>query len=100
MTSAGMMLFRTRRVDDQWRDSAWTTSAVCRDVDPDMFFTDEENAVAVCGSCPVRGDCLVWALESRAYDGVYGGFTAVERDQLRRRHGRVGLLALARAGVL
>ncbi|WP_308283518.1 WhiB family transcriptional regulator [Pseudonocardia nigra] len=45
-------------------------------------------AKAVCGGCPVRAECLTWALEALPY-GVAGGLTEQERRHERtRRRGR------------
>ena len=43
----------------------------------DLFFSkntqDVHNAKNLCFSCPVRKDCLQWALEHRQIWGVWGG---------------------------
>ncbi|WP_219419608.1 WhiB family transcriptional regulator [Pseudonocardia nigra] len=43
-------------------------------------------AKAVCGGCPVRAECLTWALEALPY-GIAGGLTEQERrwERARRR---------------
>ena len=69
--------------------TSWRRQAACRDMDTDVFFplTDEEAgpAKAVCATCPVRAECLEFALASRQHDGVWGGLTESERRRLRRR---------------
>jgi len=69
--------------------TSWRRQAACRDMDTDIFFplTDEEAgpAKAVCATCPVRAECLQFALASRQHDGVWGGLTETERRRLRRR---------------
>ncbi|MER6675199.1 WhiB family transcriptional regulator [Streptomyces sp. NPDC000983] len=74
---------------DNWRDLA-----VCRDEDPDLFFPIGNSgpalvqtvaAKAVCGRCPVREQCLDWALETRQTVGVWGGTSEGERLALLRR---------------
>jgi WhiB family transcriptional regulator, redox-sensing transcriptional regulator len=66
----------------------WWQSAACRTADPDMFFPvslsgsgQEEAARAkeVCASCPVRRQCLQFALATRQAHGVWGGTTEEER---------------------
>lgn len=68
---------------------SWRADAACRGVDPNVFFplADEEagSAKAICATCPVRDDCLDYALATRQGDGVWGGLTEVERRRLRRR---------------
>jgi WhiB family redox-sensing transcriptional regulator len=63
--------------------------AACRGVDTDVFFpTSEANAEAakeICATCPVREQCLEYALDTRPPDGVWGGLTPIERHRLIRR---------------
>jgi hypothetical protein len=79
----------------------WRSQAACRaGVDPELFFPPVEvgplfadqvaEAKAVCGRCPVRPACLLWAVDGLAH-GIAGGLTEQERSQLRtndaeRRH--------------
>ena len=60
--------------------------AACRNVDPDLFFTDgrTEQAKTVCAGCPDRIQCLGYALES-GVKGVWGGTDEAERRQLSAR---------------
>ncbi|KOU69226.1 transcription factor WhiB [Streptomyces sp. MMG1533] len=76
---------------DSWRDHA-----ACRHEDPDLFFpigstgpalVQQEQAKAVCGRCPVREQCLQWALGTGQTLGVWGGTSENERRALRRRAG-------------
>jgi WhiB family transcriptional regulator, redox-sensing transcriptional regulator len=66
----------------------WRAQAACRDADVNVFFppTDEEAgpAKAICAACPVRVECLEFALATRQEDGVWGGMTEIERRRLRR----------------
>ena len=58
-------------------------------MDPNLFFpiTDDEArpAKAVCSTCPVRLECLEYAIATRQDDGVWGGLDEAERKRLRRR---------------
>lgn len=78
------MALTNPRTDVRWREDA-----ACRGVDTDVFFpvTDEEAAPAkaICATCPVREECLEFALETRQEEGVWGGLTETERRRLRRR---------------
>jgi len=74
---------------DEWRDRA-----ACRSEDPDLFFPigtsgpsllQTEQAKAVCRRCPVREECLRWALDTGECMGVWGGTSEMERRALRRR---------------
>ncbi|MEU8983008.1 WhiB family transcriptional regulator [Streptomyces sp. NPDC048309] len=76
---------------------AWRDSAACRTVDPDLFFPIGETgpallqiqaAKAVCQGCPVRDECLRWALDTGQSSGVWGGTSEAERRALARRTSR------------
>ena len=66
----------------------WTKRGTCRGLETAIWFSDEaENqrfAKQVCAGCPVRGECLEWALKHEDY-GVWGGFTAAERRRIQAR---------------
>lgn len=65
--------------------------AVCRDLDPELFFPVGDSGPAqvqtaaaktVCAGCPVRVDCLTWAHDNLSH-GIAGGLTADERARAR-----------------
>jgi WhiB family transcriptional regulator, redox-sensing transcriptional regulator len=66
----------------------WQTDAACFEVDPDVFFpTSEEEAgpaLAFCKRCPIREECLAWALKNGERYGVWGGLTEQQRRRLTR----------------
>jgi WhiB family transcriptional regulator, redox-sensing transcriptional regulator len=73
--------------------ASWQSRAACLDCDPDLFFPiapsgpalrQIEQAKAVCARCPVRRECLQYALATRQVHGVWGGTSEEERQQLRR----------------
>lgn len=75
----------------------WRHSALCRDEDPELFFPvgnsgpallQIEEAKAVCMRCPVREQCLEFALSSGQDAGVWGGLSEDERRSLKRRRAR------------
>ncbi|CAB4917463.1 unannotated protein [freshwater metagenome] len=49
----------------------------CHTADPEMYFSEDELSVAeaksLCGSCPVRTQCLEGALSRKEPAGVWGG---------------------------
>jgi WhiB family redox-sensing transcriptional regulator len=59
----------------------------CRDAaDPDEFFPTRRElgghmVVIFCRLCPVRADCLQWALD-HGEEGVWGGMTERQRRKL------------------
>jgi WhiB family transcriptional regulator, redox-sensing transcriptional regulator len=71
----------------------WRQRAACRDEDPELFFPVSEmgpgarqvaRAKAVCARCPVRSECLEYALDNALDHGIFGGTTETERRTLRR----------------
>lgn len=72
-------------------DEPWQKGAACRSYPAEMFFpaTDAPGAAKpaklICSACPVREDCLSFALETAQSEGVWGGMDAGERRRLRRR---------------
>lgn len=74
------------------QEFAWMLHARCRGVNPAQFFPSDglgvEVAQRVCAACPVRVECLEYALEHRIEHGVWGGASERERRRiLRRRRG-------------
>ena len=74
----------TLKAPQDWRDQA-----ECRDLDVNLFFPvseeDEAPAKDVCAVCPVREECLDWAIATRQSDGIWGGLNETERRRERRR---------------
>jgi WhiB family redox-sensing transcriptional regulator len=75
------------QIDDDTR--TWESQAACKGMDPALFFpvNDEDagEALAVCKGCPVKGECLAWALETRERFGIWGGTTEKQRRAMLRR---------------
>ena len=74
-------------------DYSWRREAVCRDTDPELFFPvgttgqallQIAKAKSVCCECPVKLDCLDFALETNQDTGIWGGLSEEERRQIRR----------------
>ncbi|SFI97834.1 WhiB family transcriptional regulator, redox-sensing transcriptional regulator [Amycolatopsis sacchari] len=72
----------------------WQERAACRGEDPELFFPVSEmgpgarqvaQAKAVCARCPVRAECLQYALDTGLDHGIFGGTTDAERRKLVRR---------------
>jgi WhiB family transcriptional regulator, redox-sensing transcriptional regulator len=88
--------------ENAW-DIGWQYEASCRGEDSDLFFAPkyvekkeekearEARAKAICVRCPVRFDCLEYALRNREPHGIWGGLNEVERKALlRERERRAG----------
>lgn len=74
-------------------DLSWQGRAACRDASPDLFCGPDgeqhpayaarvAKAKAVCGGCPVREQCLEYAL-AWPQAGVWGGLDDAERQRVR-----------------
>lgn len=68
------------------------SDAACRGVDPGVFFVDEgwnggaARARAICAECPIRVECLEYALAVPERWGIWGGLSEPERREYRRNH--------------
>lgn len=66
----------------------WQRHAKCLDADPDLFYCADDDviqikrAIRICLSCPVRGFCLELGWKDKF--GIWGSFTAPERERLRK----------------
>jgi WhiB family transcriptional regulator, redox-sensing transcriptional regulator len=60
--------------------------ARCRDVPASVFFPSDgagvDAARRFCAECPVRTDCLEYALEHHIEHGVWGGASERERRRI------------------
>jgi WhiB family redox-sensing transcriptional regulator len=74
----------------------WRNASRCLTEPPDDFFPIGHGPAAqrqisrakrICHACPVRMQCLSWALTNHIGDGVFGGLDPDERKQLVARRG-------------
>lgn len=73
--------------------------------DPDLWFPEGQGAAvyaslkeakAACMPCPLRDQCLTFALVADKNEGVWGGTTPIERKNIRKdlvRHGQINRVA-------
>jgi WhiB family transcriptional regulator, redox-sensing transcriptional regulator len=72
------------RIEELW----WHGEAACRDVDPEIFYPERggsaQPAREVCAGCPVRQECLEYALNDpdAFYNGIWGGTASHERRRI------------------
>jgi WhiB family redox-sensing transcriptional regulator len=72
----------------------WRASAVCTGFSSELFFPDKGasghalEAKIICRGCPVRAECLEWAMTNHEEFGIWGAMTREERRALRRRQRR------------
>ena len=85
----------------------WRSRGACVSADPDLFFPvsssgagqrQAETARALCGLCPVRPQCLAFALATSEAHGVWGGTTEEERRRLRQAGHHAGATQRKAAG--
>jgi len=96
----------------------WWIAAACKAEDPELFVDDAPSggsgkaeytksaremqvrrALWFCGQCPVRGECLTEALETRDRATIRGGMTVVARRAMVRRSEIASASASESAGV-
>lgn len=86
-------------------DTSWMNAGKCRGGGQEPFYPDPSmsraEGQAICEECPVRLECLAYALATRERYGVWGGMTPSQRKKLapRRREALVGHLRVVRACV-
>jgi WhiB family redox-sensing transcriptional regulator len=75
----------------------WQSAAACRSADPELFFPisafgkaleQVTQTKAICACCPVRRQCLAFALRTQQAHGIWGGMTEEERAFIRRPRSR------------
>ena len=84
---------------EDW-SAGWQQRAACRGEDSVYFFAPsyferraEKNAreavaKAICVGCPVRVECLEYALAIRENHGIWGGLNEMERRAVLRQRAR------------
>jgi WhiB family redox-sensing transcriptional regulator len=76
------------------RPEGWKLQAACRapGIDPELFFVDQHDpaleAKAICAGCPVRLQCLDYALTAGERHGIWGGSGERERRRIKRQRER------------
>ena len=78
----------------------WQWRAACRGEDTALFFppshfelkdeklTRERRAKAICAVCPVRPECLEYAVRTKESHGIWGGLNELERRVMIRERER------------
>jgi WhiB family transcriptional regulator, redox-sensing transcriptional regulator len=68
--------------------TGWFARARCRGHRPALFFPSDgagvEAARKICAACPVRADCLDYALTCQIKHGVWGGASERARRRILR----------------
>lgn len=64
----------------------WMSRARCRALPTELFYPGQgecPEGAALCLGCPVRGECLTYALVHREVHGTWGGLSERKRRPLR-----------------
>lgn len=79
------------RIKERHQTSRWDSQAACRGTPTNTFYptrhsTPDEmrEAKDICVHCPVRWECLAYSLLNWEKIGIWGGFTEIERRELRK----------------
>jgi WhiB family transcriptional regulator, redox-sensing transcriptional regulator len=79
-------------------ERTWQHRAACRGPESSLFFPPtyaerrderdarEGRAKAICAICPVRAECLEYAVRVGEQHGIWGGLTEAERRVLNAQH--------------
>lgn len=80
------------------REEVWQDLGACVGVDPDLFFPERgqstREAKEICRTCPVKEECLEWALTRTEPFGIWGGTSERERKRIRRQKRGIVLRAV------
>jgi WhiB family redox-sensing transcriptional regulator len=64
----------------------WSEAGLCAQTDPEAFFPEKggstREAKKVCVACPVKAQCLAYALDTNQRFGIWGGLSERERRAL------------------
>jgi WhiB family redox-sensing transcriptional regulator len=70
----------------------WQERSLCSQTDPEAFFPEKggstREAKQMCSRCPVKGECLEYALGHDERFGIWGGLSERERRKVKRRNGQ------------
>lgn len=70
-----------------WTRPDWYDHAACVGQPPEIFFPEDKvwaPARRVCERCPVREECLEFAIENGEPHGVWGGWGPRTRRKMRK----------------
>jgi WhiB family redox-sensing transcriptional regulator len=66
----------------------WMSEAACATTDPELWFPELDSlwrvreAKNICEKCPVKKECLEYALVNGFKEGIWGGLSPTERNRL------------------
>ena len=66
----------------------WMSDGTCATTDPELWFPELDSlwrvreAKNICEKCPVKKECLEYALVNGFKEGIWGGLSPAERNRL------------------
>lgn len=76
------------KLDADPGELTWQDDALCAEVGTEPFFVEKGEsprpAKRVCARCPVRAECLDYALQTDQRFGIWGGTSPAERAAMTR----------------
>lgn len=90
-TNKGRALPQPRKFVESNTDN-WREQAACKGMDVSIFFPPAggegvklaNRAKKICATCPVTEPCLQYSLDMNDREGVFGGFTGMQRRRFKR----------------
>lgn len=83
---------------DTEANTQWMADGLCADRPPSLFFPSDgvgvDVARKVCADCPVKAQCLEYAIENRIDHGVWGGTSERERRRIHKRRAAERLISV------
>ena len=96
----GAQMFRNRLAKEKWDElndaiDAAPVVVPCQNTDPDVWFSDKDSmdvhssastirqAKAFCKMCPVKTQCLEYAIVNDEQHGIWGGLSTQDRKKLK-----------------
>lgn len=71
-------------------DLSWYDNGLCKNHETSFFYPEPgdplqaKNAKIICRGCPVKAECLTFALENKESFGIWGGYSPRQRTKIRR----------------
>lgn len=61
-----------------YNKTSWREQAACKNESPSLFFAEKNDksfhkAIKICNNCPVRQECLDYAIQIPERLGIWGG---------------------------
>lgn len=73
----------------EYQNDNWRAEALCAGQPQEMFFPEDKKDVSkearqMCAECPVKEECLAFAIRTGEKHGLWGGLSPKKRRPLRK----------------